>query len=119
MINRIAEIIGGLYYVNQAEKVNKGTQVDKAYKKCEAERIAKVQKVSQINALNEQEKNSKTPQNYFQTVIVQDEHNGQKMICTTSCHGYRQINIGEQENKEDIQLMNPAKIKATYFNDEI
>lgn len=117
MVNRIAGVIGSLYYVGQAEKVQKGTDVDKSFKKRETERIAKVQRVSKINTLNEQERDVRR-NNYFKTEIVTKQKEKQTTVYTNSCYGYKQINLEGKENKVDSTLINPCKIKAAYFSQE-
>ena len=117
MVNRIVGVIGSLYYVGQAEKAQKGTDIDKTFKKRETERIAKVQRVSRISALNEQDRDIRGP-NYFKTEIVTKQKEKQTTVYTNSCYGYKQINLEGKENKIDSTLINPCKIKSAYFSEE-
>ena len=46
MVNRINEVLGGLYYVGQADKATRLAQANKAFKSFETERVEKIQRIT-------------------------------------------------------------------------
>ncbi|MBE6023600.1 MAG: hypothetical protein E7231_10255 [Cellulosilyticum sp.] len=117
MINQVLGVIGSLYYVEQAEKVQKHTDVDKKFKKTETEPI-RIQRINRVMALNEHEKNTRGP-DYVNTQIVHNEEEGEFVVYSNSCCGYRYMKLNGEEEKVDFTLMNPVKIKRAYFDEEV
>lgn len=118
MINRINEVLGGLYYVSQANKVNKQVVFDKAFKRFETERVEKIQEVTKLNALNEHDK-EQNPREFLKTEVVESDEGKKSVILTCNQYGYRQVNIVGKEKDQELNLLNPFKIKAAYFNDDL
>lgn len=118
MVNRINEVLGGLYYVGQADKATRVAQVDKAFKSFETERVEKIQRITSLSSLNEQEKQQK-PTEFLKTEMVEGEEGKKSVILTTNPYGYRQINLTGEKRDEDFSLLNPLKVKSAYFDDEL
>lgn len=117
MVNRINEVLGGLYYVDQADKAARPTQVDKTFKSFERERVEKIQRITNLGRLSEQEKQQK-PNEFLKTEIVEEEQGKKSVVLTTNQYGYRQINLTGEKSEEEFSLLNPLKVKAAYFEDE-
>ena len=105
MVNRINEILGGLYYVEQT------------FKSFERERVEKIQRITNLGRLSEQEKQQK-PNEFSKTEIVEEEQGKKSVVLTTNQYGYRQINLTGEKSEEEFSLLNPLKVKAAYFEDE-
>lgn len=118
MINRISSIVGSVYYVGQAAEANKVTKAEKGFNELMLSRVAKVQKVARLNALNEQEKELKA-QADFNTQVVTNPTGNQSVVLLASKHKYRQINLDGRSNQSEVEFINPAKVKAAYFNDDL
>lgn len=118
MVNRINEVLGGLYYVGQADKVTRLAQVDKAFKSFETERVEKIQRITNLSSLNEQEKQQK-PTEFLKTEMLEGEEGKKSVVLTTNPYGYRQINLAGEKRDEDFSLLNPLKVKGAYFDDDL
>lgn len=116
MNNTIVGIVGCLNYVSEAEKLNKSAPIDTDFKRCETDRVTKVQRVSKLNALKERDEEV-VPKGYFKTEVVTDEKGAKSVILMSNHYTYRQINLEGEGQKPDLSCTNPAKIKAAYFND--
>lgn len=118
MINQIAGVVGSIYYVSEADKAKKDTQIHKFLRKEEVARITKIQRVNRISAISEHDKKV-LPQNLFRTALLKDEQNRYVAVMTTSRKVYREINLQGRDNTPDYTLINPMKVKKAYFGDEV
>ena len=123
MINRIAGVVGSIYYVGEDEKVNKGAPTNTDFKINKASRIEKVQRVNRIIEINEQEANIKHEAEVqqdrpFKTDVVKDEKGTASVVMISNHFGYREVNLSGTSQNLDRECGNPAKGKVVYFNED-
>lgn len=123
MINRIAGVVGSIYYVGEAEKVNKGAPTNTDFKINKASRIEKVQRVNRIIEMNEQEAEIKREaevkqESPFKTEVVKDEKGVASVVVMSNHFGYREINLSGDNQNLDGEYRKSAKGKVVYFNED-
>jgi len=118
MMNIMAGIVNSMHYIEQiadAKAVKSEKNFEEDYKK-RVDQVRRVGKVKAINNLSNPNQHAQA-QEFFRTEMVADDKGKSTMLILTSNQGFRQINLEGTMKQEDEKLINPAKVKAAYFND--
>ena len=118
MINIMAGVVNSTHYAEQVTGA-KGARAEKYINKDYKRRVEQIRRIDQVKAISSLSNQSQqdSPQEFFKAEIMADDKGKNTILMLISSQGYRQINLEGTRVQDDEKIINPAKVKAAYFND--